>query len=55
LARHGQRRLRRQPALDILWQNDNGQAGIWFMNGLSVVAAGVAGSFNPGPEWHIIA
>jgi len=40
---------------DILWQNDNGQAGIWFMNGLSVVTAGVAGSFNPGPEWHIIA
>jgi hypothetical protein len=25
------------------------------MNGLSVVASGVAGSFNPGPEWHIIA
>ena len=40
---------------DILWQNDNGQAGIWFMNGLSVVSAGVAGSFNPGPDWHIIA
>jgi hypothetical protein len=40
---------------DILWQNDNGQAGMWFMNGLSVVTAGVAGSFNPGPEWHIIA
>jgi hypothetical protein len=40
---------------DILWQNDNGQAGIWFMNGLSVVGSGVAGSFNPGPEWHIIA
>jgi hypothetical protein len=38
-----------------LWQNDNGQAAIWFMNGLSVVAAGVAGSFNPGPDWHIIA
>jgi hypothetical protein len=40
---------------DILWQNDSGQAGIWFMNGLSVLSAGVAGSFNPGPEWHIIA
>jgi hypothetical protein len=40
---------------DILWQNDSGQAGIWHMNGLSVVSAGVAGSFNPGPDWHIIA
>ncbi len=34
---------------DILWQNSDGQAGIWFMNGLTVLNAGVAGSFNPGP------
>jgi hypothetical protein len=40
---------------DILWQNDNGTPGIWTMNGLSVVTAGVAGSFNPGAEWHVIA
>ncbi len=33
---------------DILWQNDDGQAGVWTMNGLSVLGAGVAGSFNPG-------
>ena len=39
---------------DILWQNDNGQAGFLFMNGLSVINAGLAGSFNPAPDWHII-
>jgi len=39
---------------DILWQHDSGQAGVWTMNGLSVLVAGVAGSFNPGSDWHII-
>jgi hypothetical protein len=39
---------------DILWQKDDGTPGIWFMSGLSLLGAGVAGSFNPGPEWHII-
>ena len=39
---------------DILWQHDNGTAGIWTMNGLSVIAAGRAGSSSPGPDWHII-
>jgi len=38
---------------DILWQHDNGEAGLWTMNGLSVVAAGPTGS-NPGSDWHII-
>jgi VCBS repeat protein len=37
---------------DILWQNDNGTAGIWLMNGLSVIADSAVG-FNPGPSWKI--
>jgi subtilisin-like proprotein convertase family protein len=40
---------------DILWQCDDGRPGIWIMNGLSVLTAGVAGSFNPGADWHVIA
>jgi hypothetical protein len=37
---------------DILWQNDNGQAAIWLMNGTSIAAiVGVNG--NPGPTWHV--
>ena len=32
---------------DILWQHDGGEAAIWTMNGLSVLTAGVAGSFDP--------
>jgi hypothetical protein len=39
---------------DILWQHDDGTPGIWFMNGLNVSSTNVAGSFNPGPDWHII-
>jgi hypothetical protein len=39
---------------DILWQADDGTPGIWFMNGLNVQSTSVAGSFNPGPDWHII-
>jgi hypothetical protein len=37
---------------DILWQNDNGQASIWLMNGTTPTFEGLAGT-NPGPSWHI--
>ena len=37
---------------DILWQNDDGQAAIWFMNGTTTSSQTLAGS-NPGPSWHI--
>ena len=38
---------------DILWQNDNGQAGVWLMNGTNVIGGGTVGP-NPGPSWHVI-
>ena len=34
---------------DILWQNDNGQAAIWLMNGLNPIAGAAVGS-NSGPS-----
>ena len=37
---------------DILWQNDDGSAAIWRMNGASVIGGGVL-AINPGPAWHI--
>jgi hypothetical protein len=38
---------------DILWQNNNGQAAVWFMNGgTPIFETGVGG--NPGPDWHVI-
>jgi hypothetical protein len=37
---------------DILWQNTDGSAGAWLMNGLSQSAGSVVGS-NPGTAWHI--
>ena len=37
---------------DILWQNDNGQAQIWLMNGSTVLDMGLAGS-NPGNDWLV--
>jgi hypothetical protein len=33
---------------DILWQNDDGQAAIWMMDGLTRIGAGPVGS-SPGP------
>jgi len=39
---------------DILWQNTNGQAAIWEMNGTSIIGGALVGS-NPGPSWRIIA
>src|SRR5262245_7006721 len=38
---------------DILWQNNNGQAGIWLMDGINVLATGPVGS-NPGPTANVI-
>jgi ELWxxDGT repeat protein len=38
---------------DILWQNTNGQAAIWLMNGTTPVSEPVVGA-NPGPSWHIV-
>jgi hypothetical protein len=37
---------------DILWQNSNGQAAIWLMNGTTPTSEVLAGN-NPGPAWHI--
>jgi len=37
---------------DILWQNDNGQAALWLMNGFSQIGNDAVGG-NPGPSWHI--
>ena len=37
---------------DILWQNDNGQAAIWTMDGMNPTAGGAVGP-NPGPSWHV--
>jgi hypothetical protein len=38
---------------DILWQDDNGQAAIWLMDGTSVTSFGAVGS-NPGASWHVV-
>jgi parallel beta-helix repeat protein len=38
---------------DFLWQNDNGQAGVWLMNGLTALAQTNVGA-NFGPTWHVI-
>jgi hypothetical protein len=40
---------------DILWQGQDGTPSIWLMDGTHVLSASVAGSFNPGMDWHIIA
>ena len=38
---------------DILWQNTNGQAAIWEMNGTNVIGEAAVGA-NPGPSWLAI-
>jgi hypothetical protein len=35
---------------DVLWQNTDGQASIWDMDGSSLVGGGPV-SPNPGPSW----
>ena len=37
---------------DVLWQNDDGSAGVWLMDGTNVVSATNVGD-NPGTAWHI--
>jgi hypothetical protein len=37
----------------ILWQNTNGTAAIWSVNGTSLVSGATLG-FNPGSSWHVI-
>ena len=37
---------------DIIWQG--GTPSIWLMDGTNVVSVSVAGSFNPGSDWHVI-
>ena len=41
------------PDLNILWQNTNGQAAIWEMDGTNVIASAKVGA-NPGPSWKAI-
>ena len=36
---------------DILWQNNDGTAGLWMMNGAAVTSEVALG--NLGPTWHI--
>ena len=40
---------------DILWQNANGQAAVWEMDGLNQIAGGsqLVGP-NPGPDWKAV-
>ena len=38
---------------NIVWQNANGQAAIWEMNGTNVIGSGVVGP-NPGPGWNVV-
>ena len=37
---------------DLIWQNTDGTAGIWLMNGVTPLAE--AGLPNPGGDWQII-
>jgi VCBS repeat-containing protein len=38
---------------DFLWQNQDGTAALWTMNGLTVTVGAHIGS-NPGPAWHVL-
>ena len=38
---------------DILWQDDNGTASMWLMDGPNATFVGAVGPFNPGPSWEI--
>jgi len=38
---------------DILWQNTDGQAAIWLMNGTTPTSETLVGP-NPGPSWKVI-
>jgi uncharacterized repeat protein (TIGR03803 family) len=38
---------------DILWQNSDGQAAVWLMNGATPTAEASVGA-NPGTSWHVV-
>jgi trimeric autotransporter adhesin len=38
---------------DILWQSNSGMAAAWLMDGATATTVTGAGSFNPGPTWHV--
>jgi hypothetical protein len=38
---------------DIIWQNDNGTAAVWLMDGTNVISGANVG-FNPGSNWHVV-
>ena len=38
---------------DILWQNSDGQAAIWLMNGTTPTAEALVGA-NPGTSWQVV-
>jgi Ca2+-binding RTX toxin-like protein len=38
---------------DLLWQNDNGQAAVWLLNGNTPIGTNLVGN-DPGPGWHIV-
>ena len=38
---------------DILWQDDNGTAAMWLMEGPLSTFVGAVGPFNPGTSWEI--
>jgi exo-beta-1,3-glucanase (GH17 family) len=37
---------------DFLWQNNDGRAAVWLVDGTTLLDSAVVGS-NPGPVWHI--
>ena len=37
---------------DILWQHDNGQAAVWFMDGFLVQETTLVG-VSTGPDWQL--
>jgi hypothetical protein len=37
---------------DILWQNTNGQAAVWMMDGQNLISGNNVG-FNPGTSWQV--
>ena len=53
LASQGDGDFNKDGRSDFLWQNDNGQAAVWLMNGTSLIGGGPVGR-NPGPSWHVI-
>jgi hypothetical protein len=38
---------------DIIWQNDDGTAAVWLMDGTQLISGANVG-FNPGSGWQVI-